>query len=424
MDINRMKESAEAEQSLDELLDELPDELVGKLAARLRAGEKLSGPGSAIGGMVGRVIERALEEELTDHLGYVEGDPLGAGSGNNRNGAPAKTLKTEHGEIPIRAPRDRKGTFEPQLVAKRQTRIDGLDEKIISLYSRGLSVRDIERQMLDLYGYTIGPDQVSRITDGVLDEIRAWQTRPLESVYPIVFLDALVVKIRDASSRMVSNRSAYIAVGVNADGEREVLGIWLAKTEGAKFWLGIVTELKQRGVDDILICCCDGLKGLPEAVEAVYGKAIVQTCIVHLIRHSLRFVAYKNKKKVAAALKPIYTAIDADHALEMLDAFDAEWGEQYPMITASWRDNWERVTPFLAFPPDVRKVIYTTNSIENLNRQIRRVIKTRGHFPTEDAAIKLIWLAIEDAQKSWRRVYNWNGGARTAFAIHFGDRMP
>lgn len=424
MDVNRMKASVEAEQSLDELLDELPDELIGKLAARLRAGEKLSGPGSAVGGMVGRVIERALEEELTEHLGYADGDPMGAGTGNNRNGAPTKTLKTEHGEIAIRAPRDRNGSFEPQLVAKRQTRIDGLDEKIISLYSRGLSVRDIERQMLDLYGYTIGRDQVSRITDGVLDEIRAWQTRPLESVYPIVFLDALVVKIRDASSRMVSNRSAYIAVGVNADGEREVLGIWLAKTEGAKFWLGIVTELKQRGVDDILICCCDGLKGLPEAVEAVYGKTIVQTCIVHLIRHSLRFVAYKNKKKVAAALKPIYTAIDSDHAVEMLDAFDAEWGEQYPMITASWRDNWERVTPFLAFPPDVRKVIYTTNSIENLNRQIRRVIKTRGHFPTEDAAIKLIWLAIEDAQKSWRRVYNWNGGARTAFAIHFGDRMP
>jgi len=273
----------------------------------------------------------------------------------------------------------------------------------------------------ELYGVEVGHDLISRVTDAVLEDVKAWQARPLEDVYPILFLDALVVKVRDGGA--VRNRVCYVAVGVNLEGEREVLGLWFQASEGAKFWLAVLTELKQRGVSDVLVCCVDGLKGFPEAIEAVFPQTWVQTCVVHLIRHSLRFVPDKQRKQVAAALKPIYTALDAEQAAEELERFEAAWGERYPMIGRSWREAWQYVIPFLAFPADVRRVLYTTNTIEALHRQIRKTIKTRGHFPTEEAARKLIYLAIVNAQKSWRQTYNW-GAALLAFKIHFGERLP
>jgi putative transposase len=289
------------------------------------------------------------------------------------------------------------------------------------MYGRGMSVRDIKAHLGELYGVEVGHDLISRVTDAVLDDVREWQARPLEDVYPILFLDALIVKVRDGGA--VRNKACYVAIGVNLDGERDVLGLWFQSSEGAKFWLAVLNELRQRGVRDVLICCVDGLKGFPEAIEAVFPHAWVQTCIVHLIRSSLRFVPDKHRKKVAHDLRPIYTAVDADAAAEALAAFENDWSEPYPMIGKTWRDTWAHVIPFLAFPPDVRRVVYTTNSIEALHRQIRKTIKTRGHFPTEDAARKLIYLSIINAQKSWRSTYNWSA-ALLSFKIHFGDRLP
>jgi putative transposase len=284
-----------------------------------------------------------------------------------------------------------------------------------------MSVRDIQAHLAELYSVEVGHDLISRVTDAVLDDVREWQARPLEDVYPILFLDALIVKVRDGGA--VRNKACYVAVGVNLDGERDVLGLWFQQAEGAKFWLQVLTELKQRGVRDVLICCVDGLKGFPEAIEAVFPQAWVQTCIVHLIRQSLRFVPDKHRRQVAKDLKPIYTAVDADAAAEALAAFEQSWGERYPMIGKTWRDTWEHVIPFLSFPPDVRRVVYTTNTIEALHRQIRKTIKTRGHFPTEEAARKLIYLAIINAKKSWKNTYHWSS-ALLSFKIHFGDRLP
>jgi len=289
------------------------------------------------------------------------------------------------------------------------------------MYARGMTTRDIEAHVKEIYGASVGRDTVSRVTAAVLGDAKEWQSRPLESVYPIVYLDALVVKIR--AQNAVHKHAVYLAVGVNTDGERDVLGMWFQKTEGAKFWLSVLTELKARGVEDVLVCCVDGLKGFPDAIEAVYPKAWVQTCVVHQIRHSLRFVPYRDRRQVAKDLKRIYTAADRDHAETELEAFAEQWDSRYPMISASWIENWERIVPFLAFPPDVRRVIYTTNTIEALNRQIRKVIKTRGHFPSEDSARKLLYLAITNAQKNWRSTYNWSS-ALAAFRIHFGDRLP
>ena len=328
---------------------------------------------------------------------------------------------TDHGDVRIEVPRDRKGRFEPQIVRKGQRRLAGLDEKIVALYAGGMTTREIEAYIAELYGPGVSRETVSRVTAGVLEDAKAWQTRPLEAVYPIMYLDALVVKVGDGQA--VRNFACYLAIGVNTDGERDVLGIWFQRSEGAKFWLGVLTELKQRGVSDVLICCVDGFKGFPEAIEAVYPHTWVQTCIVHLIRSSLRFVPYKDRRQVAKDLKLIYTATDRDHAWEELERFAEKWDQRYPMISASWTEDWERIVPFLAFPPDVRRAVYTTNTIEALNRQIRKIIKTRGSFPTEDSARKLLYLAITRAQRKWRHAYNWNS-ALTAFRIHFGDRLP
>jgi transposase-like protein len=369
--------------------------------------------------LAGRVIETALGAELTDHLGHPPG---GIKQGANvRNGSTPKTVQTDLGPVKIRTPRDRDGTFEPRLVAKRQTRLAGLDEKILGLYAGGMSVRDISAHLADLYGIEIGRDTISNVTDAVLADVEAWRTRPLDEVYAIVYFDALRVKVRE--DRSVRNLACYLALGVNCDGEREVLGIWWQETEGAKFWLAVLNDLRRRGVQDVLISCVDGLKGFPEAIEATFPQAWVQTCIVHLIRASLRYVNYRDLKKVASALRPIYNAANADQALAELERFDTEWGTRYPATVMAWRSAWENVIPFLALPEELRRAVYTTNTIEGLHRQIRKAIKTRGHFPDQQAATKLIYLAIVKADAKWQRSRTWSA-PRAALKIHFGDRYP
>jgi putative transposase len=361
-----------------EIRELLPDGLVDELLAGARGEEEIVGPGGLLSQLTKRLVERAMEVELTDHLGYEPHLEPPGGTGNARNGSTPKTLITEHGPVAIDTPRDRNGSFEPQIVRKRQRRFEGFDEKILALYARGLSTRDIEAHLAEIYGVKVGRDLISRVTDAVMEDARAWQTRPLEDVYPVVFLDCMVLKIRDGGS--VQRRACYLAMAIGMDGEREVLGMWFQANEGAKFWMQVLTDLKQRGVQDILIACVDGLKGFPEAIEAVFPATTIQTCIVHLIRHSLRYVPRRQYEQVAKDLRPIYTAIDADTALNALEAFEEKWGQQLPVIGQAWRTAWEHVTPFMAFPPEVRRVIYTTNAIEALNRQLRKAVKTKGHF--------------------------------------------
>jgi putative transposase len=405
----------------DGVRERLSDELIDELLAGARGEEEIVGPGGLLADLTRRLVERAMDAELTEHLGYEHGQPPPGGAGNTRNGTTPKTLATEHGSVRIEAPRDRKGSFAPQIVAKGKRRFAGFDEKIIALYARGLSVRDIRAHLEEIYGVQVGHDLISRVTDAVMEDVRAWQQRPLEDVYPVIFLDCLVLKIREGAT--VQRRACYLALGVTVDGERDVLGMWFQETEGAKFWLQVLTELKQRGVRDVLIACVDGLKGFPDAIEAVFPRAWVQTCIVHLIRHSLRFVARREREQVARALKPIYTAADADAASQALEAFDEQWGQRFPVITQAWLNAWEQVIPFMAFPPEVRRVVYTTNAIEALNRQLRKAIKTKGHFPNEDAARKLLYLAIANAVPAWTNTRNWTA-ALLAFKFHFGDRLP
>jgi len=406
----------------DDLRRHLPDDVVDELLAGARTEEEIVGPGGLLSQLTKRLVERALEVELTDHLGYEPHREPPGGAGNTRNGrSQPKTLKTDHGPVEIRTPRDRDGSFEPQLVRKRQRRFEGFDEKILALYSRGMSTRDIEAHLRELYGVSVGRDLISRVTDAVMDDVGEWQSRPLEDVYPVLFLDCMMVKIRDGGT--VQRRACYLALAIRMDGERDVLGMWFQESEGAKFWMQVLTELKDRGVSDILICCVDGLAGFPEAIEAVFPKTVVQTCIVHLIRTSLRYVPRREYDAVTKDLRAIYTAIDADRALHALDAFEAKWGQKLPPVVKAWRDAWEYVIPFLAFPPEVRRVIYTTNAIEALNRQLRKAVKTKGHFPTEDAARKLIYLAIHNAVPQWTRTRGWTK-ALLAFKIHFGDRLP
>lgn len=385
------------------------------------APEEITGPGGLLSQLAGRVIETALGAELTEHLGYPPGQAPPGGSGNHRNGSTEKTVQTELGPVAVRTPRDRDGSFDPKLVAKRQTRLAGLDDRILGLYAGGMSVRDIEEHLGDLYGVEIKRDTISRITDAVLADVEAWRTRPLDAVYPIAYFDCLMVKVRE--DRSVRTRACYLAIGVTVEGDREVLGIWWQESEGAKFWLAVLNDLAHRRVGDILVCCVDGLTGFPEAIEAVFPQAWVQTCIVHQIRNSMRFVTYQDRKQVAAALKPVYRAVNADAAADALRAFDERWGEKYPMIAESWRARWDHIVPFLSLPADLRRAVYTTNSIENLNRQIRKTIKTRGHFPDEQAATKLIYLAIQRSERKWRKAYHWTGALR-GLKIHFGDRLP
>jgi putative transposase len=400
---------------------EIGDEVLDALLAGARTAQEIAGPDGLLGQLTRRLLNRALEAELAEHLGYEAGQAPPGGAGNARNGRPGKTVLTDQGPLRIRSPRDRNGSFEPQIVRKRQTRWVGFDDRVISLYARGLTVREIQGHLAEIYGTEVSPDLISKITDAVLEDAKAWQNRPLERIYPIVYLDALVVKIRDGHA--VRNHACYVAIGVNLEGERDVLGIWFQRTEGAKFWLHVLTDLKTRGVADILFVCVDGLTGFVEAIEACFPNATVQTCLVHQVRSSMRFVSYKDRKPVAADLRQIYTAVDAEHAGDELQAFAEKWDARYPTISQSWLEHWEQITPFLAYPQEVRRVIYTTNSIEALHRQLRKIIKTRGHFPTEDAARKLIYLAITKAEARWKRVFHWQT-ALAAFKIEFGDRIP
>ena len=412
---------ASREDAVDRLAGLLPDGELEKALQGLEP-EQITGPGGLLSQLAGRVIETALGAELTEHLGYAPGQAPPGGAGNVRNGSTPKTVQTELGPVAVSTPRDRSGTFEPQLVAKRQTRLVGLDDKILDLYAGGMTVRDIEVHLVDLYGTTaIKRDTISRVTDAVLADVEAWRTRPLERVYPIAYFDCLMVKVRE--DRCVRSRACYLAVGVTVEGDREVLGIWWQETEGAKFWLAVLNDLHQRGVADVLIACVDGLTGFPEAIEAVFPQAWVQTCIVHQIRSSMRYVTYQDRKRIVVDLKPVYQAVNADAAAAALDVFDDKWGAKYPMIAESWQARWQHIVPFLELPADLRRAVYTTNSIENLNRQIRKTIKTRGHFPDEQAATKLIYLAIQRAQRNWQKAYNWTNAIRT-MKIHFADRLP
>jgi putative transposase len=367
------------------------------------------------------LLERAMQAELTDHLGYQKHDPVGHNSGNSRNGKSQKTLKGDFGELDLETPRDRNGTFEPKIVGKGQTRFQGFDDKILSMYARGMTTREIQAHLEEIYGVEVSPTLISNVTEAVQEEVRAWQNRPLEPIYPIVYLDALYVRMRESGH--VQNRAVYVAIGVNLDGHKDVLGLWSSNHEGAKFWLQVLTEMKNRGVEDIFIACVDGLKGFPEAIETVFPLTQVQLCIVHLVRHSLNYVSWKQRRQVASALRPVYTAPTAQEAARQLDVFAAAWDGSHPTISQVWRRNWERITPFFAFPPDIRKVIYTTNAVESLNMSLRKIIKTRGSFPNEEAALRLLYLALRNHSKKWSSLQGWRE-ALNRFQILWPARMP
>ncbi|WP_436408458.1 IS256 family transposase [Burkholderia cenocepacia] len=368
------------------------------------------------------VIERAMGAEMNLHLGYPSGQSKPAGQANERNGASGKTVITDRGPVRVEVPRDRDGSFEPILIPKHERRFTGFDERIIAMYARGMSVREIQAFLAESYGTEVSPDFISSVTDEVMAEALSWQSRPLETMYPVVFFDALRVKIRDDG--VVSNKAVYLALGIQADGQRDVLGLWIEQTEGAKFWLKVFNELKTRGCQDILIAVVDGLKGLTEAIGTAYPKTTAQTCIVHLIRNSLEYASYKDRKVLAAALRLIYAAASEDAARQALQDFaDGPWGEKYPTIVQSWQRAWEHVVPFYVFPPEIRRVVYTTNAIESLNMQLRKIIKTRGHFPNDEAAIKLLWLALRNVlAKTVRTAFDWKS-AMNQFAILFGERF-
>ena len=381
------------------------------------------------------VLERALGAELDDHLGYVKGDPAGNGSGNSRNGYYGKTVTTAAGPVRIQVPRDRDASFEPKIVAKGQRRLVQVDDMVLSLYARGMTTRDIQAHLAEVYGAAVSPALVSKVTDVVADEITGWQTRPLDGFYAILYIDALVVKIRDGG--VVSNKAAYLVTGVDKDGYKHVLGIWLGGAEGARFWAGVLAELRNRGIRDVLFVCCDGLPGLPEAIEAAWPQAIVQTCVIHLIRASMRYVAWQDRKKAAAAMRPIYTAVNEAAAKSALENLRRDFGKKSPGLVAAWERAWPQFTPFLEFDTAIRKVIYTTNAIESINFQLRKIIKNRGHFPDDDAAIKLLYLGIRnitgrhiDGEGQTRErgergtgTLGWKA-AINALAVRFGDRVP
>jgi putative transposase len=396
--------------------------LIDQLLADYKKPEDIIGENGLLKQLTKAILERALQAELTDHLGFEKHDPAGHHSGNSRNGSGRKVLKGDFGELELETPRDRQASFEPKIVAKGQSRFTGFDDKIISMYARGMSTREIVGHLRDLYGIEVSPDLISAITDAVLEEVAAWQARPLEEVYPLIFFDALRVKIRDEG--LVRNKAVHIALGVRADGTKEILGLWLEQNEGAKFWLRVMNELKNRGVEDVLIAVVDGLKGFPDAITAVFPQAMVQTCVVHLLRHSLDFVSWKDRKPVAAALKDIYRAVDATAGETALTAFeDGPWGKKYPAISQSWRRAWAEVVPFYAFPGDVRRILYTTNAIEALNSKLRRAVRARGHFPSDEAATKLLFLVLNRSEKQWIMPPREWSMAKAQFAVLFGERF-
>jgi putative transposase len=398
------------------------NELIDSLLADYKKPEDLIGEHGLLKQLTKKLVERALEAEMVEHLGHARHEGVTNAAGNTRNGKSQKTLKGDFGELPIEVPRDRHSSFEPQLIPKHQTRWTGFDDKILSLYARGMTVREIQAHLTEMYGTEVSPTLISTITDAVLEDAKAWQSRPLEALYPIVYLDCIHVKTRDSGTVRV--KAVYLALGVNLAGEKELLGLWIAQTEGAKFWLHVVTELKNRGVNDIFIACVDGLKGFPEAIEAVFPKTAVQLCLVHLVRYSLNYVSWKLRKAVAADLRLIYTATTVDEAASRLSEFETTWGHAYPSIVQSWRRNWERIIPFFDYPPEIRRVIYTTNAIESVNMSLRKITKNRGAFPSDDALLKLFYLALQNISQKWTMpLRNWKD-ALNRFTILFDERMP
>jgi len=398
---------------------ELKPELLDELLRGVKTQEDLTGPNGLLKQISKALVERMLAGELTHHVGYEKHDPAGHRSGNARNGTSKKTLKGESGEMEIAVPRDRNGTFEPQVIGKHQRRWNGLDEKIIALYARGMTVRDIQAQLQEMYGAEVSPGLISEVTDEVLDEVKTWQNRPLDNMYPVIFLDALMIKIRHEGR--VENRAVYVAIGLNEEGQKEVLGLWTSANEGAKFWLGVMTELKNRGVRDVYIVCTDGLKGFPQAIETVFPQAQVQTCIVHLIRASLNYVSWKERRAVVADLKPVYRAVTAEAAAQALEEFREKW-PKHQVVADVWQRSWDRVIPFFQFPEEIRKIIYTTNAVESLNYSLRKVTKNRGSFPNEEAAFKLLYLALRNAAKKWATVQGWKEAMRQFEMIYPGRR--
>lgn len=401
-------------------MDEIKPDLVDQLLKGYEKPEDIIGENGLLKRLTKALLERALNAELTNHLGYEKHDPAGHNSGNSRNGATSKTVKGEFGEIVVETPRDRNGSFEPRILGKHQTRFDGFDDKILSLYARGMTTREIQGHLQEIYGVEVSPTLISDVTDAVLDEVKAWQSRPLEAMYGVVYLDALYVKMRHEGR--VENRAVYVAIGIDLEGHKEVLGLWSSGNEGAKFWLAVLTELRNRGVKDILIVCVDGLKGFPQAIEAVFPEARVQLCIVHMVRASLNYVNWKERKIVAADLKTVYRAATEGQAAKELDEFIAKWGGKYQAIGKLWKENWERVTPFFDFPAEVRKMIYTTNAVESLHMSLRKIIKTRGSFPSEESALKLLYLALRNASARWEAIQHWKQ-ALNQFEMLWGDRI-
>jgi putative transposase len=399
----------------------LPAELIDSLLSGYKKPEDLIGENGLLKQLTKALVERALDAEMEAHLGHAKNEAVTNPTGNTRNGKSRKTLKGEFGELPVEIPRDRHGSFEPQLIPKHETRWNGFDDKIISLYARGMTVREIQSHLEEMYGTEVSPTLISSVTDAVADEVKAWQSRPLDALYPIVYLDCIHVKVRDAGS--VRAKAVYLALGINMAGEKELLGIWIAQTEGAKFWLQVVTELKNRGVQDIFIACVDGLKGFPEAIETVFPKTDVQLCIIHLVRYSLNYVSWKLRKEVAADLKAIYASATVEEAEQQLAEFEDRWGEAYPPIVQSWRRNWTRIIPFFGYPPEIRRVIYTTNAIESVNMSLRKIIKNRGSFPNDESLLKLFYLALNNISQKWTMpIRDWKA-ALNRFSIQFEDRM-
>lgn len=404
---------AKKTERVDKLLDELLQD---------RKPEEILGKAGLVEELTKRLVERALEGEMSSHLGYEKNAVEGKNTGNSRNGKSHKTVVGDTGEMEIEVPRDRNGHFEPQLVRKRQRRLPGFDEKVIALYARGMTVREIQGHLKELYHVEVSPAFISNVTDTVLEDVKAWQNRPLEAVYPIVYLDAIHLKIRNSGT--VETRAVYLALGITLEGNKELLGLWVGESEGAKFWLNILTELQSRGVKDILIACIDGLKGFPEAIETVFPKTQIQLCIVHMIRNSLRYVGWKERKAVARDLKTVYTAATVEAAQQALEAFESTWGERFPIIVKIWKSRWENVIPFFGYPEPIRRAIYTTNAIESVNASLRKVTKKRGAFPTPESVRKVLYLAILRASEKWTRPINNWAKALNYFSITFEGRVP
>jgi putative transposase len=402
--------------------DEIIKELLKDVDFKKLTPEQITGQNGLIQQLTKRIVETAMNAEMTDHLGYEKHEKTAEPTGNSRNGKSSKKVQTNNGEVEIEIPRDRNGEFEPQLVKKHQKRFDLFDDKIISMYARGMTTRDIQGHLEEIYGVEVSPDLVSKVTSEIMKDVQEWQARPLDPIYPIVYFDAIVVKGR--TDGRVSNKSVYTAIGINLEGKKEVLGLWIADTEGAKFWLLIINELNNRGVEDIFIACIDGLKGFPEAINAVFPQTRIQLCIVHMIRNSTKYVSWKERKAICTDLKKVYGAPSEKAGLEALDEFANKWDQRYPMISKSWKTNWENLNEFFAYPMDIRKAIYTTNAIESLNASLRKVTQKRSAFPTDESIYKVLYLALTKAEKKWTMpIRDW-GSALNQFAVFFGERVP